>query len=193
MLKKYITPLSIAFSVAVTCNADEKFSLMPDLIKTVSIKSHDNTKHIELFGIPYSDYSRALVKFNLDSIDYKKFGRVKKAILSFSVVKNNNPGNLPCEISMIKTYWNSKASWSNPTGESKWPSKRRYSNIDYCFAADSTLTAFQFIARYFLTRCSFQIWRFKRKLDSFFYNYSIYTTSISIRRIVGQRFFNQLV
>ena len=141
MLRKYIMILSIALSIVIPCNADKKFSLTPCLMKTVSSQSNDNIKQLELFGIPYSNYSRILIKFSLNSIDYKKFGKVKKATLSFAVIKNENPGKLPCDIAIIETLWNSKANWSSPTGEGNWPLRRRHSNIDYSCSSKNQISS----------------------------------------------------
>jgi hypothetical protein len=141
MLKRYIITLCVALSIAIPCNANKDFSLTPCLMKTVSIRSNNNIKQLELIGVPWSNYSRGLIKFNLKSIDYRRFGKVKKATLSFSVIKNNNPSNLPCNIAMLKTSWNSKASWRSPTEKSKWLSKRRYSNIDYSCSSKNQISS----------------------------------------------------
>jgi hypothetical protein len=141
MLKRYIITLGIALSIAIRCNGNEDFSLTPCLMKTVSIKTNDNIKQLELLGVPWSDYSRGLIKFDLKSINCNRFGKVKKATLSFSVIKNSNPGNLPCKVAMIKSFWDRKASWLNPTEKSKWLSKRRYSNIDYSCSSKNQISS----------------------------------------------------
>ena len=129
-MRSFITVLSLVIFTATASSADQSFSLTPSIMKTISINTSE-TKTLKLFGVPWSDYSRGLLKFNLDSIEYNKFRKVKKASLCFVVTNNDNPTNSPCNIAMLKTVWDDTATWRHAKGKDKWPSKQGYSNIDY--------------------------------------------------------------
>jgi hypothetical protein len=136
-VNRYLIILTIVLSLAISSDASESFSLTPSLMKTVSINDNKNNTQLQLFGVPWSNYSRGLIKFDLKSIDYNKFRKVKRATLSFTVSKNNNPKNLPIKVALITTSWDNEANWRNPTSKSKWPAKKRHYNIDYACSEEN--------------------------------------------------------
>ena len=139
-MNRYFIILTIVLSLAISSYASENFSLTPSLMKTVSINDNKNNAKLQLFGVPWSNYSRGLIKFNFKSINYNKFSKVKKATLSFTVSKNNNPQNLPIKVALIKTSWDNEANWRNPTKNSKWPAKKSHYNIDYACSEENQIS-----------------------------------------------------
>ena len=107
------------------------FNVTP--VKQATVTSCD-THFDELisFGAPWSDYSRVLIKFNLNKIPAGKFGRVKKAVLILNITDAETPEAKPTILLPMETDWNNNVSWSSPDGGTRsWKSRRSWSNIDY--------------------------------------------------------------
>ncbi len=111
-------------------SADTTFRLYPTKQATVSINSTHFNKLI-CFGRPWSDYSRALLKFDLSQIPAEKFGRVKRAILKLYVKHVENPSKKRTKLLMMTTSWNNNVSWSVPDEKSHWKMRKQWSEFDY--------------------------------------------------------------
>ena len=97
-----------------------------------------------LFGVPWVNFSRILLQFDLNKIPKGK--RVASATLKLQVGECTNPEKLLLEVSPIAVEWTDAVDWNTSDGEKKWPSTREsygYGNIDFgvdkAYARDAAL------------------------------------------------------
>lgn len=74
-----------------------------------------------LSGVPYGNYSRILLKFDLSGVSAEKYGELKRATLKLKAEKVSNPGKVPTYIGAFLRKWpadgNALKYWSSEL----WP------------------------------------------------------------------------
>ncbi len=110
--------------------ADE-YLLKPVSMITVDKKNQKKTGEIQLIGVPWANFSRGFIRFDLSRISGSKIRNIEKAVLSFDIDVKNNPESLPLEIMpMIVDYNPLAVNWESPgLGEAKWANAKK-TNID---------------------------------------------------------------
>jgi hypothetical protein len=86
-----------------------------------------------LQGKPWENYSRGLIRFNLDGLSrqaatHEKVGR---AVLRLTVDTQDNAQARPLDVGAVTVPWTRDATWATTDGKTPWPSLNQFANIDY--------------------------------------------------------------
>ena len=141
------TLLALAMSVTCVCEpisgkeTRKTFRLRPVVEATVTTRRSELGR-LASFGVPWSDYSRVLLKFSLLQISPVEFGRVKRATLKLTVKHAETQDAEHTLLLPMETDWSENVSWSSPDGkETSWKSRRGWANIDYSGDEDRQVSA----------------------------------------------------
>ena len=112
------------FIVSIYAKAEEELILKPELTATVNHRSNVKFNELNSSGKPYREYTRCVLKFNLNSKRLLQTKSIRKAYLKLNVEKNLNKQNLKTELRIINHPWTKEnLHWSG----SPWPKPRNAS------------------------------------------------------------------
>lgn len=76
---------------------------------------------LTLHGVPWAEYHRTLVRFDLASIDPARFGQLRRAVLRLHTLNVENRKGVPTVVSASSVPWNERATFASPDGAGRWP------------------------------------------------------------------------
>lgn len=119
-------------ALATACPGAEH-RLKPSVQFSIDKKGARPTDRIDLIGVPWANFSRGFLRFDLNSVKTTSPGQLKQALLVFKTETKSNPNALPLEIAVMQIdYDPAKADWSTPGfPDSTWPKVGKYVNIDH--------------------------------------------------------------
>ena len=129
---KQLKPFWVAGIMMITvgsvCASEPTLTVNYEEAAGITVAIRGSNVGTELFqrGMPWWDYSRGLLQFDLDKIQPENFGKVVSAQLTLQVAVHANPDDLGLEVGALNTAWNPGATWNTFDGETSWPS----GNID---------------------------------------------------------------